>query len=733
MYNVLLGLQIFAMILSFVCVALLLAQRSSVQTKLVLVICLCSFVQNGGYLLELKSRTLSEAMMAIRVEYIGTSFLVTLLMIFVFRYCRVNFIEPIKGVIFLIDIVVLVCVWCYEYVPLYYKSVEFVNTGVVPHVVLSKGILYILFSVILYCEFVISAVIALVSGLKADDANMKKNYFLLFLCCIVPCIFYIAGVVNFIDGYDPAPLGSAAGIIIFGWAVIARRVFDVVETAHESILMELDDAIIVLDYKRGFQEANKAAIALFPELAHAQFGQLVPSAEFNELLDRRPKEDVEINGRFYKVHIKEVYARNSIEANFIGFSIILFDVTEANEQFAKMNELRIAADSANKAKSAFLANVSHEIRTPINVIVGMSDVILRDYEETQLLGYAKNIQKAANTLLDLINDILDFSKIEAGRVSLIEQDYKVDDFFRDIIMVFDHKSGEKDIEFITDIAPTIPRSLYGDVIRIRQVVTNILTNAFKYTRRGSVTLRATFEKITEDQGNFILSVEDTGIGIRREELDKIFDLFVRLDERINKSIEGTGLGLNITRKLVKIMGGEIKVHSEYGKGSIFTVIIPQTIRGKATDTIGELKKVDAVVKRPGVGYEAPEARVLIIDDSKTNLIVAKALLRDTKVQVTTGTSGEECLKIVANQHFDVIFLDHRMPNMDGVETLHNMNKINHMCENTPIIMLTANAVNNARDYYIKEGFSDFISKPICEETITTMLKKYLPVELIKEV
>lgn len=732
MYTTLLTLQIIAVIFSFVCAAVLLVQKGSEVSKLILVGCLCAFVQNAGYLLEMMSRNLDEVMIAIRLEYIGTSFIVTMSILFVFRYCRVYFVPWLKYTILGINAAVLLCVWCYEYVPFYYSSVAFVYTGIFPHVVLEKGFLYIVFMVAIYAQLIGGVVVASVFAIRTSDPNMKKNYRLLIISNAVPMLFYIAGVCNMVDGYDPAPIGGAVGILIFCANLIFRRVFDVVETAHENILMELDDAIVVLDYRRGFQEANRAAINLFPELARTPFGELVASKEFYDLFDNLENDETEINGRFYKVHINELYARSGIESNFIGYSIIFFDITDSKKQITKMNELRIAADAANQAKSAFLANVSHEIRTPINVVQGMSEVIMRDYDEPKLLEYASNIQNAADQLLDLINGILDFSKIESGKVTLTNSEYRIDEFFRDIIMVFEQKGKEKNLSFTTDIATDIPLMLFGDVLRIRQVAVNILSNAFKYTREGGVTLRARFEKLADDRGNLIFSVEDTGIGIKKEDIDKIFELFVRLDERLNRGVEGTGLGMNITKKLVDLMGGEIKIYSEYGKGSVFTVIIPQFIKGNRDETIGELASQSVVKRREGVGFEAPDAKVLIIDDSKTNLIVAGALLRDTKAQITTGLSGDECLDHVIREHYDVIFLDHRMPGMDGVETLHKMNMMEHKCKSTPVIMLTANAMNDAKDFYMREGFTDFIPKPITEQSICQMLRKYLPPELVHE-
>lgn len=732
MYGVLIGVQIAAMVLSFVCVALLLAQKGSDVSKFMLVVCLCVFFQNAGYYLEMTSHRIDEVMIAIRIEYIGTVFIVTLTMIFAFRYCRFTLSPWIKYALLGLDSLVLICVWCYEYIPIYYSSVTFVRVGVCPHVHLGKGPLYIVFMAAVFTEFVSCVVVSVVAALRTVDPNMKKNYSLLALSTALPLGFYLCSVVNLIDGYDPAPLGGAVGILTFAFAIIFRRVFDVVETAHENILMELDDAIVILDYRRGFQEANKAAMCLFPDLAKTPYGQLVANKEFNDLFDSREQKEVEIGGRYYDVHVNELFARNGIDSNFIGYSIVFFDITEKRIQIKRMSELKEAADSANKAKSAFLANVSHEIRTPINVVQGMSEVILRDYDEPKLLEYAQNIQNASGSLLDLINDILDFSKIESGKVTLSNSDYMLDDFFRDIIFVFENKGSEKNLTFTTHISPDIPLKMFGDVMRIKQVATNLLSNAFKYTREGGVTFRATFEKLGDNKGNLIFSVEDTGIGIKKEELDKVFDMFVRLDERLNRSIEGTGLGLNITKELVDKMGGEIKVYSEYGKGSVFTVIIPQLVRSAEGETIGELKKESVIKERKAVGYTCRGAKVLVIDDSKTNLIVARALLRDTEAEVKTGISGAECLDLVTKEHFDVIFLDYRMPEMDGVETLHKMQSMETLCEGSPVIMLTANAANDAKDFYLREGFSDFLAKPITEQAITGMLRKYLPEDKVIE-
>lgn len=730
MASVLFGIQIAAVLLTFACIVLLMTQQNTGIAKLMLLTCICSFIQNAGYLLEMRSTNIYEAMMAIRFEYIGTAFIITGMSIFAFTYCKLRISPILKWILFGLGVVVLVCVWAYDVIPIYYTKVSFVDSGVMPHVEISKGFLYIIYAAAIYLEFMVCIVVALIATFKTTDANMRKNYTILSISCIIPLLFHLSGLIDVIPGYDPAPLGGAVGVVIFVSAIAFRHVFDVVETAHESIFAGLDEAVVILDYQGGFQEANNKAQELFPEILSTVSGENIKNEQFASLFESKGQSEIVIGSKFYEAHVNEVRKRGLL----IGYTVVLFDVTESKYQLDRMTELREAADAANQAKSTFLASVSHEIRTPINVVVGMTDVIMRDYDDPKLLGYVNSIHDAAGDLMDLINDILDFSKIESGRTTLNTADYKVSRFFHDIVNTYEHYGEEKGVKFEKKISANIPAVLFGDETRIRQIMTNIITNAFKFTQAGSVTLKAAFEWAGDNNGNLILSVEDTGMGIKKEDLDKLFDIFVRLDERINRSVEGTGLGLNITKQLLELMGGEIKVYSEYGKGSVFTVIIPQVVHCDLNEVIGELdaEKKPALPKHKHVGYIAPTAQVLIVDDTKTNLIVAKALLRDTQVNVTTATSGNECLRLVQDNHYDVIFLDHRMPGMDGVETLHQMKSMD-LCGSLPIIMLTANAVSDAKDYYLGEGFTDFIAKPISEETITGILEKYLPKSKIERI
>ena len=400
----------------------------------------------------------------------------------------------------------------------------------------------------------------------------------------------------------------------------------------------------------------------------------------------------------------------------------------------QQEELNTRLQEANRAKSYFLSNMSHEIRTPINAVLGMNEMILRECTDEPILSYAANIQSSGKTLLFLINDILDMSKIESGKMEIVPVEYETADMILDLWNVIYLRAQEKGltVEFFLD--DTLPRRLFGDDVRVKQIVTNLLTNAVKYTSKGRVELRADYKRTEENTMDLIISVKDTGMGIRKEDMGKLFESFRRIEEEKNRNIEGTGLGMNIVMSLLKLMGGDISVDSEYQKGSTFTVTIPQKII--SDEATGDFESIMSR-QRPGSAryqksFEAPEANVLVVDDNSMNLDVFKALLKRTKMNIVTADSGRKCLELVKEQSFDIVFMDHMMPEMDEIDTLHEMQKLEHFPnEKTPVIALTANALSGARELYLKEGFTDFLTKPIDANLLEQMILSYLPEELVQ--
>lgn len=423
------------------------------------------------------------------------------------------------------------------------------------------------------------------------------------------------------------------------------------------------------------------------------------------------------------------------------YSMAVFSVIMAAAHILRISkEYRESAEAArhealaaNEAKGRFLANMSHEIRTPINAVLGMDEMILRETREPQIKEYAFDIYTAGQTLLSLINDILDFSRIESGKMEIVPVEYDISSMIHDLANMASQRAERKNISLEVAVDPQIPSRLYGDDVRIRQVLTNILTNAVKYTHEGTVWLRVRCRK-DGDTAALTFEVEDTGIGIREEDLPKLYAEFERIEEDRNRNIEGTGLGMSITIQLLALMGSRLQVESVYGKGSAFYFELEQKIVDHTP--VGNF---ESRIRQIAEHYDyrskfcAPDAKILVVDDNAANRKVFRHLLKKTLVQVTEADSGMECLNLIQKNHYDLIFLDHMMPDMDGVETLRRLKAMSGCpCEDTPVIVLTANAVSGAKETYLSQGFDDFLSKPIVPDKLENMIVKMLPDRLLEE-
>ncbi len=415
-----------------------------------------------------------------------------------------------------------------------------------------------------------------------------------------------------------------------------------------------------------------------------------------------------------------------------------FNRVKAARYAEEVKKAKDEAEQANAAKSDFLANMSHEIRTPINAVLGMNEMILRESDDANVREYAGKAHNAGKTLLNLINDILDLSKIEAGKMEIVNDVYYLSSVLNNVVNMMRVKAEEKKLEFRVEVDERIPDLLMGDDTRISQVIINILNNAVKYTREGSVCLKVEkaepltaygTDAVGEDVVVLKISVSDTGIGIREEDMGKLFGNFERLDQKANKNVEGTGLGLSITGKMLEMMNGRIEVESVYGKGSTFTIYIPQAVEGDVM--IGDFEAKFAEYVKSLNDYKetfrAPDAHILVVDDNEMNLFVVEKLLKTTEVTVSCCDSGERCLELIRQRHYDVILLDHMMPELDGVETLKRMKEMkHHLCKDTPVIALTANAIVGVREMYLADGFDDYLSKPVDANELEAILRKHLP-------
>lgn len=497
---------------------------------------------------------------------------------------------------------------------------------------------------------------------------------------------------------------------------------------------------IIFDTKKKYVGSSAVARYYFPELNDLKIDRLVNDGfikrEFVDRLDELS--NYTDSPKAYSRADREVVCtvkpyRHGSKNKIYGYIVEIRDDTEQQQLIKKLNsvndELEKAVDyatSASRAKSDFLANMSHEIRTPINAVLGMNEIAIRECKDSSIVPYLNDIQSAGKTLLYIINDILDFSKIEAGKIDIVETNYELDALINDVKNLVGIKAAEKRLELILDVNQEMPSVLCGDENRIRQIIVNILNNAVKYTDEGKVELKIVSESISDDDILLDIAVNDTGMGIKEEDIPVLFDSFSRVDEKKNKGIEGTGLGLAITKRLIDMMSGTIDVESVYGKGTTFKIRIPQKIASKVS--IGSAKKqhYSTEVERSASEHiDASNLDILVVDDTKMNLTVAKGLLKVTNAKVDVCSSGAECLQMIVEKHYDIILLDHMMPNLDGIETIHKAKELaNSKCVDTVFIALTANAISGVKEMYLAEGFDDYISKPIDPKHLEETIEKY---------
>ena len=412
----------------------------------------------------------------------------------------------------------------------------------------------------------------------------------------------------------------------------------------------------------------------------------------------------------------------------IFFSLETPDYLRLSKTMEELDAAREEAVHANQAKSIFLSQMSHEIRTPINAIMGMNEMICRESTDQQILEYANAVSDSAKSLLTIVNDILDFSKIEAGKMEIVQYEYEVASLLMDAYNMTITRAEDKGLTMEVICDDTIPVTLKGDMVRIRQIILNLLTNAIKYTDQGTVTLELRGKRIGATL-QLTIRVEDTGIGMTEESLEKLFGKFQRFDMKRNQNVEGTGLGLAITKQLVELMHGDIRVESVYGEGSCFTVNLPQIISSQTP--IGDYRiryhQLNKNSIRENITFTAQTAKILVVDDVKMNLVVFKNLIKDTKITIDTCLSGQECLELLQQQGYDMIFMDHMMPGLDGIETFQKIKQLpDGRNRNTPVIMLTANAITGMEENYLSLGFYGYLSKPIDDAKLRKLLLKHIP-------
>ncbi|MCR4907267.1 MAG: response regulator [Lachnospiraceae bacterium] len=569
------------------------------------------------------------------------------------------------------------------------------------------------------------------SFVKERDPGKKKQILMLLSALLIETVICLFAVLPVSRYYDFNQIGFSLSTVILLIAIFRFNLVDVETAAKDVIIDELSTGVIVLNTRGEAVYQNKAALRIFPELKNDIRG--VTEQITNSIQTDKP---VTVGDRLY------TFEEKSMEGELQGGGriYIIMDVTGHYRHLKELEEQKKIADNANKAKSIFLARMSHEIRTPINTVLGMDEMILRESGDSTIREYATDIRVAGKILLSLINDILDLSKIEAGKMEILPAPYDLSSLIHDVSNMIRFRAEDKNLVFRIHVSPDIPAGLIGDDVRVRQVLMNLLTNAVKYTEKGSVELRVSMKELYKDEkgqrDNVLLrfEVEDTGIGIKYDDMVKLFASFQRIDGGQLKKIEGTGLGIPITMKLLDLMGAELELTSEYGKGSKFYFDLWQGISDMSP--VGDFEKnIENLTSEQYFyteSFTAPDAHILLVDDNSMNRKVFTSLLKQTEIKIEEAGSGKEALGLSAGRHFDIIFMDHMMPDMDGIETLKRIKALKDgPCADTPIVVLTANAVAGAKESYLAEGFDGYLSKPVSSDKLEETLREMLPAEKVK--
>ncbi len=713
------GLTIFALLL-------LLNGDGAKEQKLLIIIMCGALVQNVGYLLELTAPSLESAMTAVTVENIGYTFVPLCYCCFIYIYCYTALPKTLIRILGAINFLALPSVF-FNWYGLVYRDVQWVaDAAGFYHVSISYGPLYVVF---LFSRILIPYALCIYTLVKAirerSDRQVNRQYWLIFGMSTLPAIVLIAYVFKLIKYFDPTPLTLAVSVSMVVIVIWGRRNYDFRHLAAEKVLESLGDGVIALDDQDRLVSYNRAAADIFTSLPIHKLGENIRVVEDfrEEILNEDIPYSFSINGQHYESHSKHIID----EAGKIQGSVILIlDMTDMKAYIDEIKRVRQQAEKASIAKSEFLANMSHEIRTPMNAIIGLNDIIMEESENTEIHAHAKDVQSAAKNLLAIINDILDLSKVEAGKMELVYVNYYIKIVADEVIGMMDMAASQRGLVLKYECDETIPCRYHGDDGRIKQILINILSNAVKFTKKGYVRAYITGKPgRTEDEEMLIITVEDTGCGIREEDLGKIFEDFRQVDSKRNRSAEGTGLGLAIVKHLAEMMEGTIAVESIYGQGTTVTITIPQKIVDMTP--VSEMPELQETEQKLTDLFTAPGIKVLIVDDNVINRKVARSFLKSYAFDLAEAESGPEAIELVRENRYDIIFMDHMMPGMDGIEAVEIIRR--DCGENgtaATIVALTANAMEGMREQFLQSGFQDFIAKPLDRRELNQLLLRWVP-------
>lgn len=684
-------------------------------------------VMNAGYFLQLRAGSYEEAFLSWRISCMGNVQFYFFFAYFVLDYLQIKYPKQLRNIWGFFEFLVACYIWDDRLVYLVASDRVVKQELSEGSLQTETGLIFMIRYGIICIVLLLAIVYTMTKWFKTKLVREKRNLAILSSAQLVVFVSLIVRLCVPMS-LDVTPLLAACSLLIIILYVIRGEFFTVADTGREWIFENVEDAFVIVDTLYGYLDSNAYANRIFPELAGHMKNVRVTEQVYKTF--RSAEKRVRIGEKHYARTVTPLIQRNEI----VGYCLLLVDMTENHHLVEELVVAKEHAESANRAKSSFLSNMSHEIRTPMNAIVGMTEILLREQHSQKETGYLHNIKNSGLALLTIINDILDFSKIESGKLEIVEEEYFPASMLSDLRMIFQNRIGEKEVELQFDIDSNLPVKLYGDSMRLRQIIINIGNNAIKFTDRGFVRLTIKVQEKDGDELRLFMSVEDTGQGIRQEDLQKLFGAFEQVDTKKNHNKEGTGLGLSISKQLVELMGGNIGVKSEYGQGSEFYFTVCQKIRSEETVGTSWENAANREKDTPEDYQEftAPEAKILIADDNEINREVAVLLLEPLQMQIDTAENGAEALEMIQKNRYDLVFMDHWMPVMNGVEATAALRKMEgEYYQKLPVIALTADAMEEAKQEFFAAGMNDFVAKPIEMKEICTTIKSWLPKEMMR--
>ncbi len=725
LHNIIMGFQLFEIAMNLCALFFLLVRRNEFQQRLLIFMAFGTAVYNLALLSEIVPYTSFETIFFAKcVQTVAVGMFQIPFLIFCSQYIG----RTIKRYVLRTIMVVYGIISAVQFLgpdsTLYYRSVRFVDDDVFPHIEVELGIFGIAFWVLMVFGPIIIELSILIYGLiheKDQHTRRSELQFIVQVSLSVAVFFFALPLID-ATGYNPFMLVAGLALcakIFLSWR---KRGLDVVAMVARTSLEALGQPIIILDSHDRIIYYNNRAKEIV-DIVDLYVGRHI--REFSGFAMRKGYAVAE--HEFVKddmVYHSEWTDILDVDNEKVGTTILFVDITAERLAVEEMKRKKIEADKANEAKSIFLANMSHEIRTPMNAIIGMSELIIEESRGRKVYNMAVQIKKAARNLLSIINNILDYSKMEADKMELVEDEYFLDEMVEDTFNLISIPAMERGLQVNLYMDDSLPCKLYGDDGKISQILINLLNNAIKFTKKGHIDLTVN-GAVAKDNVQLIFSVEDTGSGISEKDQMKIFDSFAQVDKINNKSVEGTGLGLSITKGLVDMLGGKIALSSVYGEGSTFSVSLYQQIIDKTS--IREYNRENAPEEKERRLFVAHDTKILVCDDNKINLLVVEGMLELYEPDVTMVNSGPEAIESVVNNDYDIILMDHMMPDMDGIETTQHIRTACASRARKPyIVALTANSYDGAKEMFLSRGFDNFLAKPVDKIELYELLLDVIP-------